>query len=404
MRALALACLPACFGGGPEVSRPADATLVFGVPTPPPDMECGSMSTYIGSVAIHAGMGIATTLPYEGPGCDSSSPIGPIQVPVFAFDTDGASTSGSMLGTAGQSDGSTRARVTFGGGVPTWAFEDTGSSISIQARDGGAIPIPGFASIDTAGLVSDGTTIYLAGWLTQNGSGDPNNPDFPNNQQEPAFALAPSLNGMPTYSLTSVPVGGGAPTSLPMQAVFCELMKDCLVDNATTLFAMTRADPPHVATLASIDKATATVTEVDTIEAGLANDVGPVGLAADDTRVVWTAAVDPRRGAGCFVFDHPLGGTTSMVFSSTAFSCRDAALDADAIYFAIISIDDSGQLHGDGIGRVALADGTFDSVATGFVASGAGPRRIYVDGDDLYAVDPLAIGKIPKAAITGQDF
>ncbi len=206
-----------------------------------------------------------------------------------------------------------------------------------------------------------------------------------------------------TYTLTTLTAG--SPATVDVAPWFCEVMPSCLVQNDTTLFAMAHGTGADLAVVNAIDKATQAVTAVDTIPASLAGNVGPVGLAADDARVVWTAAVDPTRGAGCFVFVHPLGGATTMLFSSTSFTCNDAALDDTDVYFAIVSAaGDNNPMQGIGIGRVALADGTFASVRVGVAGQGAGPRRVQLAGDSLYAVDPLAIAKIPKAAITGQDF
>ena len=59
-------------------------------------------------------------------------------------------------------------------------------------------------------------------------------------------------------------------------------------------------------------------------------------------------------------------------------------------------------IHGDGIGRVSLDGMTFESIAFDMKGTYAGPRRVLLDNDSLYAVDPLAIGKIAKSALDGK--
>ena len=82
----------------------------------------------------------------------------------------------------------------------------------------------------------------------------------------------------------------------------------------------------------------------------------------------------------------------------------DAALDTNGdIYFAIVSLDaDANEMHGDGIGRVQTHGSEFNSIALGIVGEGAGPRRLYLDGASIYAVDPQVIGKIAKSSLDGQ--
>ena len=99
-----------------------------------------------------------------------------------------------------------------------------------------------------------------------------------------------------------------------------------------------------------------------------------------------------------------------MVFQTTKFSCMDAALDGTSIYFAIVSVpvqNDCGScspqdMHGDGIGRVSLVDGTDEELALGVSGVSTGPRRVYLDGPDIFSVDPFVIAKLPKSALDGK--
>jgi hypothetical protein len=143
----------------------------------------------------------------------------------------------------------------------------------------------------------------------------------------------------------------------------------------------------------------------------MSGNVGPAGVAAAPGHVAWSATVDPSlfesAPHGCFIWASD-GTTMSMRLSTQAFSCMDLAVDATSAYFTIFSVDDhdgNESMSGIGIGRVSLTDSTVESIALGFSGVAAGPRRIYLDGDDIYAVDPLVIGKLPKSALDGaHDF
>src|SRR5512135_3601098 len=83
--------ISACFGEGPTPTPPAKATILFtGAPIP----NCGASGTYIGPVAIGAGSGYVSTLPFtqSGGGNDCNGGGGPPPMQdedIFAFNKDG---------------------------------------------------------------------------------------------------------------------------------------------------------------------------------------------------------------------------------------------------------------------------------------------------------------------------
>ena len=86
------------------------------------------------------------------------------------------------------------------------------------------------------------------------------------------------------------------------------------------------------------------------------------------------------------------------------FSCAHLSIDATHVYFAIVSIGNQ-RMRGDGIGRISIADQTFESLDLGIQGESAGPRRVYLAGDSMFAVDPFVVAAIKKTALDGkQDF
>ena len=217
----------------------------------------------------------------------------------------------------------------------------------------------------------------------------------------------------------SAPANGtGAidPTTLSQSIQFFgESVENSLVGNVDTLFFISHSViTPGGATLGSFPKTGTSNTQpiaITELDESFSANAGPVGLAASDTALVWVESVDVHSypEVGCQVFYLPLPLTApvtgiSPIFSTKKFSCMDAALDTNGdIYFAIVSLDaDANEMHGDGIGRVQTHGSEFNSIALGIVGEGAGPRRLYLDGASIYAVDPQVIGKIAKSSLDGQ--
>jgi len=146
------------------------------------------------------------------------------------------------------------------------------------------------------------------------------------------------------------------------------------------------------------------VTADPTLGVALPIDPGAVLVTATAPEYVdWTRTLQVAEGQTLVIQVGPLVARPPVVHTApAAFSCMDAALDATSVYFTIVRVDETEQLRGDGIGRVSIATGEVESIALDMVGAGAGPRRIYLDGDDLYAVDPLVIGKLAKSALDGS--
>src|SRR5690242_14643358 len=105
--------IAACFGEGPTPPAPTRATILFtGTPIP----SCGEAGTYIGPVAIGAGSGFVTMLPFtlQGGGyggCNGGGGPPPTQPQtVFAVNKDGGSL--TKVGSAGMTEQNIQDRIT----------------------------------------------------------------------------------------------------------------------------------------------------------------------------------------------------------------------------------------------------------------------------------------------------
>ncbi len=426
MRALPCLLLCACYGSGPLPQQPAEATVVFAAPLPTEDQICNG--SYIGDVAIGAGSGFATLLPYvptqnndgNGGNCNNGGGIAPVvAINVFAFDKTGADVAGTMVGQAGQSNGSTRPRLAADGTGVAFAFSDEQqqpqNAITIMSTGSGTTGqlIGTNSPFNAVGIVADATALYIAGTQQMGGGTELGNPEFP--CCAPVFGQQPSQDNQ----LGSIPLGIGAgtvaqlPVALP--GLFDIPLKQSLVATDTSLIVI-GTDMSNAPIIESFPKAGGSATMLGTLQQMMGtNPIGPAGLAADSAHVAWSATFDPDLTGphGCFIWAFDLTQSTmSMLLSTQSFSCMDLAVDATSVYFAIFTVGDNGddqnnngnnQMSGIGIGRVSITDSSnVEAIALGFSGLGTGPRRIYLDGDDIYAVDPLVIGKIPKSALDGQ--
>ena len=463
--ALSMVLLAACFNAGPPATLATEATTIFAITPPPSHDDCGN-SYYIGSLAIGSGSNTSylTLVPYEGQNCnnngggDSGSPVA-----IFSFDktltafytsSNNSNSNGNQISCGGNSGGGGSMVGTLGGAgsecVASAGMQSTAPSVlstgqwvtgpSNNGQGGGQLALAAVggssaqiqvdvSNVTPTSLVLDNnsSTIFIAGWpastTTSGSSGnfDHDNPQYPGDTS----AYSRSSTGGP-YALLSIPSSGAGQSTLTATVLsqsiqfFGESVENSLVGNDTDLFFISHStvvqDGATIGTFPKNGTSSDNPTAIATIDQSLGPDVGPVGLAADNNNVVWTASVDVHSypEVGCWVFDLPTnaaeGTAPTLLFSTTKFSCADAALDSDAgeVYFAIVSLDsDSNDMHGDGIGRVSLTNPNqaLESVAVGMVGDGAGPRRIYLDDGNIYAVDPEVIGKINKASLDGkQDF
>lgn len=413
MRQLALLLLiPACFGEGPEPTLPSEATILFSVPRPT-QQHC-SNSRFIGDVALGTGKGYALTLPYvpNNNNCGDSGPGGApvITIPVSSF---GMTTSSSIqVGTAGQSDpySGTRPHIAAAGDLAAWTYLDRTTSqsgevvVSTSAQLTTKLPMSNGFFLPIA-MTADATAFYVAGVQTSgfNGkSSDVNDPTYP------CCGTYGTPGDISSHIYKVTPAG--AVTTLPTAPKFNYLtLKSALVSNSTSLFFTEYAQP--------INSASATLVNGVRKDGSLPVMLGmipssqgvPVGLGASDSYVAWASSVKyenpPYPDGFCNVGAYDLAaGMAIPTLYHGDFSCLDAAVDATHVYFAIVDITSNGSenMFGIGIGRVSLADKTFESIRIGTSGAATGPRRVYLDGENIYAVDPFVIASIKKSALVGK--
>jgi hypothetical protein len=215
-----------------------------------------------------------------------------------------------------------------------------------------------------------------------------------------------------------LPSGDANATSLGSASFFCDELKECLVGNTSELYYMRHEDPGtgNVAAIDRVIKPAGPITTLDTISTSLSPSATPVGLAASETHVAWAVANSGQQlqnqqlQLGCWIFARALGDPNGkLLFQSSQFSCLDVALDDVSVYFTIVRSSTGGDcgsceqpIHSEGIGRVSLDGSTYESLALRMQGQYAGPRRVFLDTDSLYAVDPLAIAKIAKTAFDNR--
>ena len=132
------------------------------------------------------------------------------------------------------------------------------------------------------------------------------------------------------------------------------------------------------------------------------------GIAASDEYVAWSTSALPTPGAtGCTVFASHDDGPPAMIYdgSKAPFLCWGLAVDDAYAYFATTTVvvqfssDPGGPTYmmGTGLGRVPLAGGPLQTVP---LASSRwyGARRVLVDAQSVYAVDPSFVVRVDKSA------
>lgn len=413
--ATALVSLAACYGSGPAPSVPKDATVVFEAPFPAKDQEC-SDSRYIGPVAIADDKGYAIVLPYQPlqQNCGSQGPS-PITLELDSFAKNGATPGGQQVNGASL-------EMSMQGEVP-WLATD-GADVLYSYYDGGQAVIgpvmvrvsnPANATGNGPGAlwIDSGGALYGAwGQQQMGGVADPDSPQYPGDGSGPSQPMG-ELASVPLPLTMNQNVQPAAIASSSM--LECAESRHCVVTTATGVFFVTApaVGSTSFAQLHALAKATGTDTVLDFPGGGRDSNLTTVGLDSDGTTVVASFAYGPTGQdlrPGCWIYASQ-GDAPTLVFQTTAFSCMDATIDGDSVYFAIVHGEgcDCGPpvlIHGDGIGRVSLSDASkFESIAVKMAGIARGPRRVYVDADAIYAVDPLVIARIAKTALDGaHDF
>jgi hypothetical protein len=414
--AIALVPLAACFGEGPTPKAAPGTVVVYRAPAADPQDPCNT-SQYIGAVTFLNDNGYAIPLPYspnnvQG-GCQGSPQ--PRQLSVWTFPKSGMQPDGMILGQGGAGT------YTQGGGRPSLA--QNGQTFRFAYQNGGAIEIaPDQAALTTStgignaplSLAFDDTRVFVAIMLPNTGTVDPFSPPYPCCGGNGGGASSGYIYALPLplpASSNPTPLGGSQPRSL-----FCDEVDHCIALTPTGVAYLEHAGPSIVAQIRVIAK-DGSGSPVNLGDTGSIVSQGavPVGLQADPTRVVSSFAMSALAGnkvpPGCWIFASDLAapGTARLVLGTSRWSCMDARLDGDDIYFTIIGSDvcencgGNSALHGLGIGRVSISDPSqFESIAIGVSGFGAGPRRLRVDSDFIFAIDPLVVARIAKTDLNGQ--
>ncbi len=424
--------LAACFGSGPEPQK-SQATVVFTAPAVEPGQNGCTSSMYISSVQIAATEGYAVLMPFYPPnsGCGGGSGgNGGMSPSVYQFDkTSDQNPQGFSLGGAGQTS-QTGAPLAATGSAVYWA---SGSMISTQ-MSATNLQFNGSGSIGSftpLALQATPANLFILAITQMFSTGGPT-PYEPWNPQWPCCGNGGGGGGTSQGGLASItlpfaqptlatPLGSGSPIS-PISP-YCDELKRCLVMNMTELYYMRHGDSPsELAAIDRVIKPSGPVTTVETLPSNLSNASIPVGLAVTDTHIAWSIAnngtnlMSGQIQSGCWIYGRALAEQSSRpLFMTTKFSCLDVAVDDTYVYFAIVksNVPDNGcnggcvpPVRGLGIGRVPL-DGSMTLESLALDISGPdyrGPRRVVLDQDgvSLYAIDPLAIAKLPKSALDNR--
>jgi hypothetical protein len=134
------------------------------------------------------------------------------------------------------------------------------------------------------------------------------------------------------------------------------------------------------------------------------------GLASNDQVAVWTVSGPPVLGAtGCTVFASQADGPPVKIYDGHAapFLCWGAAVDDKYAYFTTTQVTQQPNyggggspptyMEGTGIGRVPLAGGALQTVPLSS-SRWYGPRRVKVDAQYVYAIDPSFVARVDKSA------
>ena len=402
MRAVALLpVLAGCFGAGDLPTTPALATTLFAATAPSAGQDCNG-AKYIGDVAFGATRGFVFELPYFPPDCNNNGGGGgsTSQVVVTSFDLTGNDLSTTSFGDAGNvGTGMGGPRIAASGDTPTWLFQSQmGLAVTVGVSPT-PIPVETMMGEGPAGIVigADGTTLVAARQMTTS-------------FEDPQYPCCGSTPASSPSFVATIPPAGVASTRLDlMLALACDTLDSCLVANTTSVFVMEHT--PSGAQVRTFPKTATTpveVTPIDQITTAVFRHAIPVGMAADDTGVVFAISQDPNQpgdGPGCEIrrYDFQTAAVTTLLLT-TSFWCQDVAIDNAAAYFAITDfiVDGNIRMRGLGIGRVGF-DRTVATTRLGMIGATAGPRRVHVDGGFLYAIDPFVIGRIATQDLVGRE-
>ena len=420
MKRFTLLLLAGCFGGGNKPVPASGITELYTPPPPSPGEEC-TTSTFVGAVAFGTTHAFAVSVPYVPSGGNDLNCCGSGMCPspsasllqVFQFDklTPGTSMKVGMpqvnVGMMTGSSFGSMVRMVAVGDSPLYVTPapsggmslllSTGQTTTGSGPSGGGFFVP-------AGIVADASTAWVGGWNT-NTFFDPDNPTF-------ACCGPNSVSPTPgTFTKVFLGASPPAPQQMPVSPTFlCTTTDTCLTANTADLFYV--SSDPTGQTYVDMFPKTGTLAVDERKLFMLDSSAAPTGLVANDQFLAWVesanyvATIDPQPTCEIGAWD--LSGLPKRVFSSSSFSCMGAALDGASLYFTIVAPDTSvccpHTVDGVGIGRLSLTDGTIETLNL-HVMGAVGPRRVVVDGGNLYIIDPLAVLKLDPHALDGaHDF
>lgn len=410
--------MTACFGAGPAPTAPSEATILLALELHPLHSEDGPCKSgrFLGNVAIGSDFGYAVTHTFL-PSCSDGQGDPNEQLPSLVYQFSKQGDGWEEIGIAGQTQqgGGPRPRIAAHGPEAVWVFGQSGTSaLTVSSKSntiGGTLN-----GNNAAGIIVDETRTYVGLGEASGGPSNPLDPRFPCCGQG---GSSPGQNGF-------VQLTHATPTSVTNMPVtprfLCFQMKDCLVQNTDTLYYTTHAEPPgpQPVIIKSQPKDLTAGEQIGELPpppcSTCAPDVIPTGLVADDTHVVWSTSLDftkftsdlrdpPPAACSIKVTTVAAPRQERELLSTTKFSCLDVALDGNFVYFTIVQLDEpdfNSVLRNEGIGRIALDTGDFESIATGIPGPEAGPRQVFIDGDGIIAVAPFVIARYAKSALDGR--
>lgn len=392
-----IAAVSACFGDGPTPTAPSDATILI---TATPGQSC-NQGTYIGPVAFGSDHVYASLLPYQpaGGNCNNGGGGGgQVMSPqtVYGYPLGGGSL--DRIGSAGVTNDGHVQLVATGSGV-AYAFNETANTALLV--EPGHFTLPSMSGTQVPfGMFAIGSNVYvgaLNSYMTNSGA-SVIAPNFPNYSGTAITAQNPGE----IWQVGSGAIGSWTPN--------CGALDRCLVANSTS-YAYVSVDG---GSWSVVQVPLGGTTPVKLGTAPQSGGVAPLGLDIDETHVAWSTSescVQPMGGGqfncdmhSCNVFLYDTGTQmTKTLLSTQQFPCVDAKLANGYVYFAIGEIStENNQMIGRGIGRVAIADRTVETLDLGINTPTAGPRRIFPIGDQLYLVDPFVLARIPASALNDK--
>jgi hypothetical protein len=404
-----------CFGEGPVPSRPSQATVLMQL-TEPSDNHCNQQQ-YIGPIGLGPIDGYAGVLAYYPQNdCDFQSSPPQSDVPVWQFSKDGSRTAAPIGANAGVSDGTYSPRLHGVGGGVIWlsspGSQGPGGHIDVgghgASTEGFTLQIPimnGFAA--PTAIFYDGEDVYIgASGGGTSGKAEPNNPNYP--------CCGPSNTGQQAGLVARIVpnVDPLVPEILPITPQLdCSHSTRCLVHNTDSLIYLAYSTAatggwniarfPKAGTMATDEQVLATL--------GQTSGTIPVGFHATDANVVWAMSRSYDQSPfpnspRCEIVHYDLTNNTSIgpILVDDTFDCAGISVDDESVYFTIVETTDNQRMRGLGIGRVHLETKQVESIRLGISGPSAGPRRVFIDGDDLIVADPFTIARIPKSALDNQ--